>query len=265
MPRIDPKCGLAIGLACACSFLAACGGPPRTETAAPAQEATSPSTSTISADVQVSELRPGVWIHTSWYTYPSGTRFPSNGLIVQEGDHLLLIDTAWGELLTEQLLNWIDATLRLPVTRAIVTHSHHDRIGGAAALERRGIPILAHPLTRRFAAEQGLPIPDTIAGLAVAGSAARIGAMEVYYPGPAHAHDNLMVWLPETGILFGGCAVRSSSAASLGNVAHADVAGWPSAMERAERRYGTAELVVPGHGDVGGAELLRHTLSLFSR
>ena len=44
----------------------------------------------FSRDLQVSELRPGVWIHTSWQVLADGTRFPSNGLIVREGDHLRL-------------------------------------------------------------------------------------------------------------------------------------------------------------------------------
>ena len=45
--------------------------------------------------VTITALDEGVWLHTSYYTYPSGTRFPSNGLIVKEGNSLTLIDTAW--------------------------------------------------------------------------------------------------------------------------------------------------------------------------
>lgn len=231
--------------------------------AAPAQSQAAPKTWKIAADVQVTELRPGVWIHTSWQTFPDGTRFPSNGLIVREGDQLLLIDTAWGELLTDQLLDWIDANLKLRVVQTVVTHSHHDRIGGAAALQRRSIKILTHPLTKQLASEQGLPIPEALADLKEVGSGARIGSVEVFYPGPGHARDNLMVWLPEKKILFGGCAVRATSAKGLGNVAHADTAAWPSSIRRALERYRTAEVVVPGHGEAGGLELLRHTLSLF--
>lgn len=219
----------------------------------------------VAPDVAVSLLEPGVWLHTSWYTYPGGARVPSNGLLVREGDHLLLIDTAWGELLTEQLLDWIDIHLGIPVTRALVTHSHHDRIGGAAALERRGIEVVAHPLTRRLAAEQGLPVPDTVAGLDTPGSAAQLGSVEVFFPGPGHTRDNVLVWLRDHRILFGGCAVRSASSTSLGNIAHADTAAWPQAIERAIRRYPAADRVVPGHGTVAGPELFEHTLSLFGR
>lgn len=228
----------------------------------PATPPQAPKTWKVAPDVQVTELRPGVWIHTSWLTFPDGTRSPSNGLIVRDGDHLLLIDTAWGELLTDQLLDWIDSNLKLRVAQAVVTHSHHDRIGGAAALQRRNIKILTHPLTKQLASEQGLPQPEALADVKEVGSSARIGSVEVFYPGPGHARDNLMVWLPEQKILFGGCAVRAASAKGLGNVAHADTAAWPLSIRRALERYGAAEVVVPGHGDAGDLELLRHTLSL---
>lgn len=219
----------------------------------------------VAADVEVTALANGVWLHTSFYTYPGGARVPSNGLLVRDGDRLLLIDTAWGERPTEQLLDWVEVHLGLPITTAVITHSHHDRIGGGAALERRGIEILAHPLTRRFAAEHGQPIPGAIEALDAAGGRAALGPVELFYPGPAHTRDNLMVWLPGPRILFGGCAVRAAEATSAGNVTHADTEAWPRAMERALARYGSADRVVPGHGAVGGPELLRHTRSLFDR
>lgn len=64
-------------------------------------------------DLRVTELRPGVWMHTSWKMMDSGSRFTSNGLLVREGDSLLLIDTAWGEEPTKALLDWAVVTLGL--------------------------------------------------------------------------------------------------------------------------------------------------------
>lgn len=253
------------GIMAACFAVVVCDGSERERRAGEGRPTTSGQTVRVAADVEVSALAPGVWLHTSWYTYPGGVRVPSNGLLVREGDHLVLIDTAWGELPTEQLLDWVDIHLDAPVTRAIITHSHHDRIGGSAVLERRGVEVLAHPRTRRFAAEQGLPIPDTLPGLGTAGSVVELGSLEVFFPGPGHTRDNIMVWLPDHGILFGGCAVRSGSTRSLGNIAHADTAAWPRAIEHATRRYAAADRVVPGHGAAAGPELLAHTLSLFAR
>jgi metallo-beta-lactamase class B len=91
-----------------------------------------------------------------------------------------------------------------------------------------------------------------------------VGSAEVFYPGPAHTRDNVVVWLAESRVLFGGCAVRAASDTSVGNVADADVKEWPASIRRVRDRYPTADVVVPGHGDPGGRELLEHTLALLA-
>jgi len=111
-------------------------------------EASTAPTQQITPDLTVRQLQPGLWLHTSWQTLPKVGRYPANGLLVREGDHLVLIDTAWGEASTEALLDWIDRELRLPVVRAIVTHAHDDRMGGAPVLVRRHIPFVGHPSPR---------------------------------------------------------------------------------------------------------------------
>lgn len=219
----------------------------------------------LSPDLQVTLLRPGVWLHTSWRVLADGTRFPSNGLIVREGEGLLLVDSAWGEPLTEQLLTWIEDELRRPVHWAIATHSHDDRLGGIAVLSRRGVTMVAHPLTRELAAKEGSLLPEALPALAAVGGSARVGPAEVFYAGPGHAPDNVMVWLPESRILFGGCAVRAATAEGLGNVADAVLAEWPRSIERLVARYPDVQLVVPGHGAAGGPELLPHTIALLRK
>jgi metallo-beta-lactamase class B VIM len=213
--------------------------------------------------VELRELVPGVWMHTSYALYPGGVRVPSNGLVIRDGASLLLVDTAWGELLTAALLARVERDLQLPLRRALLTHAHGDRLAGADLLRARGIEVLATPLTRRIALESGLPLPsDTLAGLRIAGSAISLGTVEIFFPGAGHAPDNLMVWIPSARTLYGACAVRAKAASALGNVAHADLARWRVAIERAIAQYPTAAVVVPGHGAPGDVGLLRHTLSL---
>jgi glyoxylase-like metal-dependent hydrolase (beta-lactamase superfamily II) len=163
------------------------------------------------------------------------------------------------------LVEWIEGRFDQRVSAVLITHSHYDRIAGTTVFRQRGARVVAHQVTRRLANEQGLPLPDTLSGIAEPGTATRFGSVEVFYGGPGHSVDNLMVWIPDAGILFGGCAVRAASATSLGNVAHADLTQWPETLRRAQERYGAARIVVPGHGDPGDVGLLAHTLSLFSR
>jgi len=216
----------------------------------------------LQSTVKLRLLRPGVWIHTSRYVFPDGSVIPANGLVVKEGGGLVLIDTAWGEMLTADLLDEIHREIKLPVRRAIVTHSHADRIAGADLLRKRGIPVFAHPLTCRRAAAVAIAMPsDSLPGLRKPGDAEFVGSVEVFYPGPAHSPDNIVVWVPSARVLFGGCAVKSVDS-NLGNLADADTRAWPDAIHRVMERYHQAEVVVPGHGAEGGRELLTHTLEL---
>jgi glyoxylase-like metal-dependent hydrolase (beta-lactamase superfamily II) len=124
-----------------------------------------------------------------------------------------------------------------------VTHSHIDRTGGLSALRRRGVSVLALDLTiDRVHAEAG--------------------ALEAFFPGAGHAPDNIVVWFPGPRILLGGCMVKAEDAPALGNVADADLLSWPKAIEAVQKRYPDADIVVPGHGAVGGPKALAHTLDL---
>lgn len=231
-----------------------------------ASQAADPENAATSADIELRDLRPGVWVHTSYYTYPGGGRLPSNGLVVRDGDGLLLVDTAWGELLTLALLEQIESKIGLPVHHAIVTHSHYDRGAGTDVLEARGVEVYAHPLARRRMLGQGMPVPDdTLAGLDTPGAAVRLGPVEAFYPGPGHSPGNLMVWVPSERTLFAGCAARDAGSDSLGGIADADLQAWPEALRRARSRYAEADVVVPGHGEEGGVALLDHTLGLFEQ
>ena len=213
--------------------------------------------------LKMEQLQPGVWMHTSYNTF-DGVVYPSNGLIVREGDHLVLLDSAWGAEATEELLVWIDEEIGLPVDRALSTHFHSDRTGGVAVLEAAGIPVWSHPMTQRLSAEEGNPVPpNALSGIDAPGSATGFGTVEVFYPGGGHARDNIMVWLPEQKLLYGGCAVRELATDNLGNTADADLAHWPRAIRNAQARYPGAETVIPGHGEPGGPELLEHMHTLF--
>jgi len=215
-------------------------------------------------EVTVRRIADGVWMHTSWKTFDGGVRFLSNGLIVEHEGGLLLVDTAWGVEPTERLLDWIAENLRLPVTNAVVTHFHDDRLGGGSVLRGRGIPTVASALTIELAEEDPAISGARAVSVAELAEGYRLDGVEVRFPGAAHSRDNLVVWLPDRKVLFGGCAVRPMEMTGLGNTADADVEAWPRSIERLVEVYPDASIVVPSHGAPGGPELLTHTLAQFS-
>ncbi len=220
----------------------------------------------ISDDLSVEQIHPDVWMHTSRRVLSSGAVFPSNGLLVRSGDGLVLVDTAWGEPLTAQLLDWIEGELKMPVHAAVATHFHADSAGGARALAEREIAFFAHPLTRTLMGPEHEQSPEALPEplpLRAVGDRVRVGAVEVFFPGAGHSLDNVAAWVPNARVLFGSCAVRSPAFSGKGNTADGDLDGWPLAIARLQKHYPQADIVVPGHGRAGGTELLAHTRALF--
>ncbi len=212
------------------------------------------------AEVEVRALGDGLWLHRSWRTVAPWGKVGSNGLIVREGDHVVVVDTAWGAEASRELLAWIDRELELPVERLIVTHFHSDRFGGWEVFAARGTRIVAS--ARTLALADVAPTEAFDVFTLKPGERTTVGTLEVFYPGPAHTEDNVVVWLPEAKWLAGGCAVRSADSGGLGNVADANVAEWAASMRRIVQAYPNVDYVMPGHGEPGEDGLLRHTISL---
>ncbi|WP_412067963.1 subclass B1 metallo-beta-lactamase [Rubrivirga sp. IMCC43871] len=240
------------------ALLAGCASAP------PADPAPYPTAADVApGEIALHALAPGVWAHVSTFELDGGTVYPSNGLVVRDGDDVWLVDTAWGEAATEALLAAVDAEIGLPVQGAVSTHFHDDRVGGADVLRQRGIPVYASSMTQRLAAAEGNAVPsDSLAGLTVPGASTRLGPFEVLYPGAGHTRDNVMVYVPGAGVLAGGCAVSEANRTTAGNTADADLDSWPGALRLARDRFPDAEIVVPGHGPPGTLALFDHSIML---
>ena len=214
-------------------------------------------------EVRLRPLRDGVWAYVVTREIRRDLVYPSNGLVVRDGDGLLLVDPAWGGATTAALLAAIDAEIGLPVRRSVSTHFHSDRVAGVDTLRAAGVETYGTPLTRRLAGAAGNEVPEfALDGLDVPGSAVQLGPVEVFYPGAGHAEDNLVVAVPGAGVLFGGCAVHEASRTTPGNVADADLAAWPVSLRRVQARYPEVEVVIPGHGLPGGPDLLDTSIAL---
>ncbi|HEY6880774.1 MAG TPA: subclass B1 metallo-beta-lactamase [Polyangiales bacterium] len=199
--------------------------------------------------VPLTELRPGVWMHRSW-GISDGVRYEANGLLVGS----ILIDTPWSPEQTQALLE------QARVDKALVTHSHLDRVAGIDLLSQRGIASYGLARTQIEARAHQRPAPTHAVG--EEGELAVGDARVIYFfPGAAHAPDNLVVYVPSQQVLFGGCMVRALDA-QLGNLGDADIKSWQQAIQRVSERFPEATLIVPGHGEPGGRELLAHTRAL---
>jgi metallo-beta-lactamase class B len=208
-------------------------------------------------DIALRRLSERVWLHDSSFVMPSYGRVHANGLIVLGEGGTVIVDSAWTNEQTGWLLERAEEASGRRAVALIATHFHEDRAGGIGAARAAGVPVYASRETQRLLATDEVSHP--FEGEAVVDLGDR--QIEIFYPGAGHSPDNVVVYLAEEQLLFGGCLVRASEH-DIGNLGDADVAAWPSTMDRLIERYGSATVVVPGHGSVGDASLLHHTRAL---
>lgn len=211
--------------------------------------------------VELERVTDHVWLHRSVVVY-NGATITANGLVVEHEDALILVDTAWGPALTATLLERIQAEIGAPVTAAFVTHFHDDSAGGVPALMDQSIPVYAHPLTQKRLKDLRVrPIAD----LEKVYYPVAFHGLTLFYPGPTHSQDLVMVDVAKDGLLFGSCGIRALDFSGRGNVSDADLINWPHTIRAFMEGHSPhlPTIVVPGHGAVGGPELLDHTITLF--
>ncbi len=229
-----------------------------------AQESSSqPAEITLAEDLKLIELEPGLWRHVSTFVLVSRPT-PANGLLLMTEKEALLIDTPWTEDQTERLLDWIEKDRGLSVAGVIATHFHSDCMGGIEAVHRRGVPTYGLSLTAELAREDGSQPPKVLFAQSMELS---LGGdhLELFYPGPGHSHDNIVVWLEDRKVLFGGCLIKNAATKHIGYLGDAEVDRWAASVEKVRARYPTAALIVPGHGQPGGWDLVDNTLALIAQ
>lgn len=251
-----------IRAACSSLMLVACATTPKKESVHHPEPEQEMDARDADAGVTFEELTPGVWLHLSHFTIEPWGEVPSYGLVAVHGEHALLIDTAWTDAQTQQILHWAEQTLRKPITTAVFTHAHQDKMGGVSVLRARGVATYAAADSNALALERGLVPGEHPLSFDSEATSYALAPAVVFDPGPGHTEDNIVVALPEAGILFGGCLIRPSAATNLGNTADANIAHWGRAVEAVAARFPGLSTVVPSHGPPAGRELLAHTIEL---
>lgn len=218
----------------------------------------------ISKDLEVVGITPNVLMHISHMQTESFGKVPCNGLIYIAGKEAVFMDTPHDNKLSKKLLDWFVATYPgVSIKGVIIEHFHADCLGGLKEFHDRGIKSYANTRTIALAEKAGYTVPFNGFGDEMK---MKIGGRRIQsrYFGAAHTADNIITWLPDEGVLFGGCMIKATGAGK-GNLEDANVQEWPNTVAKIKNELGSrAKIVVPGHGDTGGEELLDYTIKLFS-
>jgi glyoxylase-like metal-dependent hydrolase (beta-lactamase superfamily II) len=213
----------------------------------------------ISANMAINLIAKNVYLHTSYKQVEGFGMVASNGLIVVADKQAYIIDTPWSEQDSENLITWLKAQ-ELEPKALVSTHSHQDRTAGIAFFNSVSIDTYASSLTNEFLKKSGKALPKKTFSNESFWLVDDL--IEVFYPGGGHTEDNVVVWLPKSNLLFGGCLVRSLEAKSLGYTGEASINTWSDSVAKLQDKYPHDSIVVPGHGQIGNSQMLQHTKDL---
>jgi metallo-beta-lactamase class B len=217
----------------------------------------------LTSHAQKLDIRPlteGIFVFTTYKEY-NGNLVGANGLYIVTEAGVALLDMPWDTTQCLPLLDSIQARHHVPVRWSISSHSHADRTGSIDILRRHGVATYASCVTQQLCREQGECVPEFAFAQDTAFVLGNL-RVETFYPGPGHTPDNIVVWLPQSKVLYGGCFVKSTQARDLGNLADANVAAWPASMQAVIDRYPEVVTVIPGHDGWKNVHSPQHTLKL---
>ena len=201
----------------------------------------------------------------------------NNGWIIFN-DHVLVIDANWPSA-AEEILAKIRQTTDKPVRFAFDSHHHGDHAYGNEVWRAQGATIVAHEgviremqtyeaglygrgsgrweeeaAKRKDVAESKLAPPTLLFPDAMIFDDGQ-QRVELIHFGVAHTHGDAFAWLPKEGILFSGDACVNGPYNYMGD---GHTGQWIQTLESV--RALEPKIVCPGHGLIGGPEILDHQI-----
>jgi len=207
---------------------------------------------------------------------------PSNSLVYLTDEGVpVLADAPFTPAATRDLLDWISVRFGQKPGFATVSHYHFDASAGIGPLQEASVPVAVSDHTAKLLRQRGAGMQDELVSMfgdafrdwvpaapietfsEAAGVRTTVGGteIEVFFPGHAHAPDNVVTYFPTSGLLFGGCMVKGGK--NLGYTGVASLEHWPSAI--AKLMSLDPKIVIPGHGPRMDAALLAHTKDLLDK
>jgi glyoxylase-like metal-dependent hydrolase (beta-lactamase superfamily II) len=215
--------------------------------------------------IEPAEVQPGIWMvqGASALGTPANRNFISNAAFVVTAEGVVVIDALGSPVLARELVAAIARVTPKPIRHLVVTHYHADHVYGLQVFKDLGIPITAHQqgqaylhsdnalLRLKASREELAPWIDEQTRLVPADrwvndtTRFTLGGVEfVLQPaGPAHTPEDLVVVLPQQGVLMAGDLVFRGRVPFVGQ---ADSGRWIEALNRL-LSY-NVRTIVPGHG-----------------
>ncbi len=231
------------------------------------------------ASIQAVQLAQGVWfVQGNSALGSTGNRnFISNAgfFVTEEG--VVVVDALGSPALAQELLREIHRVTPQALRYVVVTHYHADHIYGLQTLVQAGAKVIGHASAREYlnsdTAQRRLeasridlaPWIDANTRLVPADqwldtqeSQFRLGSMDfvVDHVGPAHTPEDVVVFVPQLGVLFAGDLFFQGRIPFVGQ---ADSRLWIQALNRLMKYQ--PKIVIPGHGPASTNPMVDMTMT----
>jgi glyoxylase-like metal-dependent hydrolase (beta-lactamase superfamily II) len=221
----------------------------------------------VKARVEATEVVPHVYVVQGGTGVASAANegFNSNAGFVVTDEGVVVVDALGTPSLGAALVQAIRRVTPKPIRRLILTHYHADHFYGAIALKEAGAEIWAHESARAYLEgpepdmrraqraqelfpwiEESMPIvkPDRWLGehteLTLGGT-----RFEIDHMGPAHSPEDLIVVVPQAGVIFAGDILFAGRIPFVGE---ADSKAWLVRIDRLLAM--NPRVMITGHGAV---------------
>ena len=203
--------------------------------------------------------------------------FISNAGFVVTDDGVVVVDALGSPELASELLAEIKRITPQPVRYVVATHYHADHIYGLQTFKAAGVKVLAHASAREYlnsdTAQKRLeasrielaPWVNSATHLVPADqwledqqTRLRVGSFDfvIGHVGPAHTSEDLVVYVPQLGVLFAGDLFFRGRIPFVGQ---ADSRLWIASLNRLMEYQ--PKIVVPGHGPASTDPMADMTLT----
>lgn len=215
-----------------------------------------------SETLEIQKISDHTYRHISFFNSEDFGKVPCNGMIVADRNEAVIFDTPTGSAVSLELIRWIETELECEIKAVIPTHFHADCLGGLDAFHQRRIPSYAHLPTIGLARSRGMSsVPQNGFDRLFEFIVGRKKVIVEFF-GEGHTRDNVIGYVPDEKILFGGCLIKETGAGK-GNLEDANVMAWSQTVKNIKDTYQDTKVIIPGHGQPGGMELLDYTITLF--
>ena len=209
----------------------------------------------------IEQITPTVFKHKTYLQTQDFGNVGCNGMIYIANNQALVFDTPTSDTVSKELIDWITTKKKATINGVVVNHFHEDCLGGLNEFHSQGISSYANKLTIALAKAKNNTLPKN----GFEGSLTlTLGSHKVItrFLGEGHTKDNTVSYVEDENVLYGGCMLKSLKA-SKGNLEDANVSAWSTTVANIKTTFPNIKTVIPGHGKVGGVELLNYTIQLF--